>query len=521
VAFWSPEVERVEINGIPYLAYPERERTLLRFLEIAKRWGGRSHIVQGDVRMTVNDLCDAVEAGARVLADEGLGPGDRVLLLGWNCIDWVIAFWATLRVGGVVVTGNAWWSDEEIDHALAVVRPRLVLTDQLHRAGRTVDSMPFERLRTGSGEPVHAPPVDEEAEAVVMFTSGTTGLPKAAAFSHRALIAGQHSLLQITSRLPQQVPDDHPGEITLQTAPFFHMGGVHAILRAALVGGTLILTVGRFDAEQILDLIERERVQRWSAVPTMVSRVMGHPDTRTHDLSSLRSVTLGGAPVPPGLMDQVRELFPSVRERVATGWGLTEGGGQLTAASGRETLEYPGSVGRPLPFVELRVLDPDSHGAGEILVRSPMQMTGYLGERASSSEIDAEGWLHTGDLGRLDDEGRLWLTGRSKDVIVRGGENVAAPRVEQVLLDHPAVVEAAVFGLPHPDLGEEIAAAVFVRDGTTAEDLRAHAAEHLSGFATPTRWWLWGRPLPTNDVGKVAKHRLQADFPGDAEGRRG
>jgi acyl-CoA synthetase (AMP-forming)/AMP-acid ligase II len=508
---WSSDVERTSIEGVPYLVYPKRERSVLRFLDLATRWGAREHIVEGEVRLTLDDLRAAADRGAAFLAARGVRPGDRVLLHGWNSADWIVAFWATLRRGAVVVAGNAWWSEEELEHALTLTAPAAVLSDRPPHPRAAVPWHPLAGLAEGADPPPPPPAPDEEAEAIVVFTSGSTGFPKAAAFSHRAIVAGLHSLLQITRRLPHQIPDDHPREVTLQTTPFFHFGGVQALQRAVVLGGTLVLTVGRFDPEQVAALIERERVQRWSAVPTMVARLLALEGLEARDLTSVRSVTLGGAPVPPGLMDRLRAAFPAVRDRVGTGWGLTEAGGQLTAASGRDTLERPGTVGRALPFVELRIAAPDTHGAGEVLARSPMQMTGYVGTEPTQ-DIDAEGWLRTGDLGRIDGDGWLWLTGRSKDVIVRGGENVAAAHVERALAEHPAVVDAAVVGLPHEDLGEEVAAAVTVRDAVTAGELRAFAGQRLASFAVPTRWWVRRDPLPTNDVGKVAKRRLQDDW---------
>lgn len=511
---WSSEVERTHIDGVPYLVYPEREHSILSFLEIAKRWGDREHIVQGDLRLTLTDLRSAADRGAGFLAAHGVTPGSRVLILGWNSAAWIIGFWSVLRLGATVVTGNAWWSEEERDHGLRLIEPQAVLSDRDAPPGADMPWLSLQDLADHDGDPPPMPVADEESEAIVMFTSGSTGLPKAAAFTHRAIIAGLHSQFQITKRLPQQIGDDHPREVTLQTTPFFHMGGVQALQRAVLLGGTLVLTVGRFDPRQVVDLIERERVTRWSAVPTMASRVLELDDLASRDLTSVRSVTLGGAPVTPRLMDRLRDTFPALRARVGTGWGLTEAGGQLTVASGRETLDHPGTVGRPLPFVELRIDRPDDEGSGEILSRSPMQMIGYIGQNGSE-DIDSEGWLRTGDLGRLDSDGRLWLTGRSKDIIVRGGENVAAARVEETLLGHPAVAEVAVLGLPHEDLGEEVAAAVTVREPVTERELEQFAGEHLARFAVPSRWWLRREPLPTTDVGKVAKRELQENWRGE------
>lgn len=514
---WSTELERIEVGGVPFRIYRERERSVLRFLDIARRWGARIYLVQGDARWTFDEVIAAVERRASALASDGVAGGVPVLLLGWSSIDWIVAFWSVLRAGGVVVTGNAWWSDEEVRYALELVEPALVLTDRPDRIPEPGRALAFEEL-AAAPEPATAlpfPPTDEEALALVMFTSGTTGLPKAAAFSHRALVAGAQSLLALTNRLPQQLADDHPAVVTLQTGPLFHIGGIQAILRAPLLGGTLVLSRGRFDPEEVLKLIEREKVQRWAgAVPTMAIRVAAHPDVGAYDLASVRSVTLGGTMVPEAVMERVREVFPNARQRVSTGWGLTEAGGQLTAASGIETIERPGSVGRALSFVDLRILNPNNEGVGEVLARSPMQMVGYVGDD-SPSMIDEEGWLHTGDLGRLGEEGFLWLAGRSKDMIIRGGENVAAARVEEVLLEHEAVADAAVFGLPDSDLGEVVAAAVVVRPDAdvSRDELAAFAADRLSRFAVPTEWWLRKDALPTNEVGKVAKTALRDAWP--------
>jgi long-chain acyl-CoA synthetase len=517
VPYWSTDLERIDVGGVPFTIYREREHSLLRFLEIARRWGDRIYLVQADGRWTIKDVGTAVERRATALAEMGLEPGMPAVVLGWNSIDWIVAFWSILRAGGFVVTANAWWSDEELEHALGLARPALVLTDRPERIPQRWTTVSFADVATAPepSTPLPQPPTDESATALAMFTSGTTGFPKAGVFTHRAIIAGIHSQLALTKRLPQLLPADHPGEVTLQTAPLFHIGGVQAILRTALVGGRLVLTRGKFDPGEVLQLIEREGVQRWpGAVPTMAMRVAEHPDVDAHELSSVRSVTLGSTDVPAPAMQRVRELFPNARERVGTGWGLTETGGQLTAASGREVLERPGHVGRALPFVELRILEPDADGVGEVLARSPMQMACYLGED-SSSVIDDEGWLHTGDLGRIDESGLLWLVGRSKDLIVRGGENVAPARVEQVLLEHEDVADAAVVGLPDPELGEIVGAVVVLRPGATAtrEEMTAFAAARLSRFAVPTAWWLRDAALPVNDVGKIAKAVLRETFP--------
>jgi acyl-CoA synthetase (AMP-forming)/AMP-acid ligase II len=296
------------------------------------------------------------------------------------------------------------------------------------------------------------------------------------------------------------------------------MGGIQSILATLLTGGKLVLHVGRFDAAIILRLIETERIQSWGGVPTMIGRVIDHPDLSLRDTSSLRSVTVSGTHVSPQLIDQVRQAFPTARRNAGTIYGMTEAGGTLTAATGKDLASRPGTVGRPFPVVELKIKDPDSSGKGEIVARSPTNMTGYLGS-AEPSVVDAAGWLHTGDIGRIDDEGYLFIEGRIKDVIIRGGENIACPNVEAALGQHPAVADVAVIGLPDDEFGEVVAAVVVLRDGVEvrADDLEAFASESLAYFEVPSRWWLRREQLPTNATGKVVKQALREAWPIDDE----
>jgi long-chain acyl-CoA synthetase len=251
----------------------------------------------------------------------------------------------------------------------------------------------------------------------------------------------------------------------------------------------------------------------WGAIPTMTLRVLDHPSLPERDVSSMRSIPLGGAPVSPELLERLHVAFPNAARRVTNVYGLTETSGTLARASGRVIHEFPGTTGQALPAVELVIADPDPDGVGEILARTPGQMLGYWAEPEDET-IDAEGFVHTGDLGRLED-GRLYLTGRSKDIVIRGGENIAAPHVESVLLQHPEVADVAVVGLDHPDLGEEVGAAVLLRVGASigVAELVSYAKGRLASFEVPSRWWLSDEPLPMTDAGKADKKRLRLVFP--------
>ena len=283
---------------------------------------------------------------------------------------------------------------------------------------------------------------------------------------------------------------------------------MQTLLRAIIVGDTLVLLGGKYDPADVLASIERHKIKRWNAVPTMVSRLLDHPDVSRRDLSSLKSISIGGAPVHAELMQRIRTGLPSVSPRIPTGYGLTENGGQATAAAGSENIEQLGSTGRPLSCVEIVFLAHPGLPDGEILLRSPTQMSCYYG--TDESPIDAQGWLHTGDLGHLDEKGNLWITGRCKDMIIRGGENIAPVAIERELVAIPGVVEAVVFGVPHPDLGEEVMAVVMVDSELTPDYLQAQLRTKIASFAVPSRWRLQREPLLTNSAGKVDKAALSA-----------
>ncbi|MEW1775593.1 class I adenylate-forming enzyme family protein [Streptomyces sp. NPDC086777] len=512
-AVWGQETSIEEVRGVPLLTYTDRPRDIGSLLAFADRWGERPHIAQGGEVVTFGGLRNAVASKAAELAGAGLGRGDRVLLLGWNSPEWITNFWACAAVGAVPVLANAWWGKSELADAIALLDLKLVLADKRGAAGLPSGTTTGRWECDTAAHPAQPLALaesgldDEDAPAVIVFTSGTSGRPKGVVLSHRSLLAGLHMLLHITRRLPQQV-DASTGDAGLHTGPMFHIGGVQTLIRAITVGDTLVMPAGKFDPAEALRLVEEWGITRWSAVPTMVSRVLEHPDVHHRDLTSLRSITVGGAPVHAEFLDRLRAGLPGVEPRVPTGYGLTENGGQATAASGRDTTERPGTSGRPLPCVELRILEGGDHEDGEILVRSPTQMIGYFG--ADETPVDADGWLHTGDLGRVDEDGYLWITGRAKDMIIRGGENIAPAAVEEALAGIPGVVESAVFGVPHPDLGEEVMAAVVVEDGLTAELLRAELRPRLASFAVPSRWHIQHEPLPTNHSGKIDKKALAA-----------
>lgn len=512
---WGAEVTRRE-TGIPFLTYAPRRTHMAELLDDAARWADRTHLVQGERRFTFGEMFSGVDAAAAELHRRGVRAGDRVLLQASNSPEWVAALWAGVRLGAIVALGNSWWTAAEIAHAVDLVEPALVIADaprlDLLPAGTPQWAMAHV-LTARPGVVPARPDTDEDSPALIVFTAGTTGPAKGVTLAHRSVIANIHNLLVSASRLPHQIDPDRAQIVSLQSGPLFHMGGIQALILNLIGGATVVFLQGRFDAGEVLELVERERVTVWGAVPTMAARVVEHPDVARRDLSSVRSISMGGAPVQPHLVEQLRKHFSSALRGMSTVYGMTETGGTLAAASGSLMAEHPTTAGRPLAVVELRIDHPDEHGDGEIVVRTPGQMLGYWGD-AQSDLLDADGFVHTGDQGRFVD-GLLFVTGRIKDLIIRGGENIAPAHVEAALLDHPEVHNAAVIGRPDEVLGEAVAAVVQVAEDAivSIEDLIEHLAGRLAKFAVPSQWWIRTEPLPMIASGKTDKRTLAAQWP--------
>jgi long-chain acyl-CoA synthetase len=520
---WGTELTR---EG-RFQRYSPRPHRVPELLLDASRWSARVHLVQGERRLTFAEVFAAVDRVALRLKEAGLEPGDRLLLLTPNSPEWVIAMWATLKLGGIVALGNGWWSGAEVAHATGLISPKLVIADpkraelippEISATGGTVLPVDTVRAWVDAPDPTDATPAsgdtgDEEDPAVIIFTAGTTGPPKPVVLAHRSVVANLHNLLIMSGRLPGQERPDIPPAVSLQSGPLFHIGGLQSLLLALLGGNTLVFLEGRFDPEQVLDVIERERITWWGAVPTMASRVLEHPTVTGRDLASVRSVSMGGAPIQPALVERLRETFPNAGKGMSTIYGMTETGGTVAAANGRTMAEHPLTSGAPLPVVDLRIDHPDAEGDGEIVVRTPGQMIGYWGT-SEADLIDEDGFVHTGDQGRLVD-GLLYITGRIKDLIIRGGENIAPAHVEAALLRHPEVLNAAVLGRPDPDLGERVGAVVqLAREATVTErELGEFIASSLARFELPAEWWLTTDPLPMHDSGKTNKTELRATWP--------
>jgi len=533
-------LEDVEVLGEPMQAMANRLTSLRDALVASVNHGDAEYLVFSDGtterRITFREherLAASVAAGLR--DRYGVGPGDRVAILAANCPEWIITFWATVSLGAVAVGLNGWWVGPEIEYGIEDCDPTVLVADRrrLARLEGRDPGVPVIVIEDQFPElEAHDPdatlpdtPIDEDDPAIILYTSGTTGRPKGAVHSHRNVgaLLGLTFFHGLRNLLNDPPPADAGPSVQLVSSPLFHVSGLHTGAVAFLVGGVKsVWTMGRFDPVVIMRLIERERATHWSFTPTMLHRVITHPEFGTYDLSSIRSGGGGGATFSPALIRAAKVAMPRLSTSMGVGYGLTECTALATLNSGEELDAHPTSVGRPLPTVQVEIRDDAGRALpegeeGDIHVRGPNVMLGYWNKpEETAASIGPGRWLRTGDVGRLEG-GRLYLATRKRDLIIRGGENVYPVEIEHRLEDHPAVAEAAVVGVPHEDLGQEVLAVCVLTPGgtATAEELTAWCAEALAYFKVPARIEFRTEPLPRNATGKVLKHVLAGDGSSD------
>jgi len=523
--------EEVRGNRMPVMR--NRDRRIGDLVAASRQWGDRDYLVTADRRISFTEHADAVAALATALRDDhGVGKGDRVAVLAANSPEWIITFWATQCLGAITVGLNSWWTPAEIAYGVELVEPKVIVTDA-KRAEllAAADVSGFDLLtieqevpriiaeRAGAELPVAE--VEEDDPAVILFTSGTSGRPKGALHSHRNVLAvvdyHRYSDALVAAMRRRSYDDTVPSDNRyLLVSPLFHIASLHnlAVPRLA-TGSAVVMTEGAFDVDKVFTLIERERVTNWGAVPTMASRMLEHENPGKYDLSSLTAFALASAPSSPALKQRLREKFPFADQALVDSYGLTECSTAIAVATAPELEAFPGTLGSPIVGVSMEIRDPFGERVpdgteGEVCVRSPYVMLGYWADPAATdAAITADGWLRTGDYGTVEN-GRLRLTGRRSDLILRGGENVYPTEIEQRLDEHPDVVESAVIGVDNDDLGQEVAAVVVLRSTSTAteDDLRAFCAEQLAYYKIPTVWRITQDLLPPNATGKILRRAV-------------
>jgi long-chain acyl-CoA synthetase len=536
------ETERIVVDGVKLTAFKNVPRSL-RELFGSLRGREGTFLVYEDERWSVADCVGRMDAlGAALVERYGVRPGDRVAVGMRNYPEWVVSAGAVLSVGAVLVSLNAWWTEDELDYALGDATPTVLIAD-IERVERTRESAARRGVRTigvrldtvpegvdrwekvvQPGAALPEVDVAPDDDATILYTSGTTGRPKGAVSTHRAVLqalAGFGCRTAVVRVLhPDEAPTTPAPPVFILIVPLFHVTGFVPVLLSCVGNGLKLVMMYRWDADRALELIERERVTNFVGVPTQSWDLLESPRFAETDTSSLVSVGGGGAPAPPELVKRVSSSFRQGRPSI--GYGMTETNAYGPQNSGTDYESHPTSTGRATPILEISVRDDDGSpmpvgSRGEIWFKGPHLIRGFWNRPDATAEAIVDGWLRTGDIGRVDDEGFVYVEDRAKDMVLRGGENVYCTEVEAAIYEHPSVYEAAVFGVPHERLGEEVAAAVYLRPGVTltAEELQRHVGERLAPFKVPSRVLVLDHPLPRNASGKILKRELRDEVSSD------
>ncbi len=544
-----------EINGARMKYYDQAPATIRDiFLANEPAFGRRDFFVYEDERVTFSAFARAVEHFAHALQNEfGIEKGDRVAIIMRNYPQWPVAFFAASVLGAIVTPMNSWWTGEELEYGLSDSGTKLAIVDpQIYeRIREHVKNLPTlaslvvaradDEIADPRVRPMEAfigpanswsslsrkglPAVDLVADddATIMYTSGTTGRPKGALATHRAIISNILNSITCQMRMllrrGEAIPEPDPNEqgATLISIPLFHATGSFAIMIPTVLRGDKIVSMYKWDVDKALPLIPQEKITAVGGVPTIAWQILEHPDREKYDLSTIKAISYGGAPSAPELVSTIKRKVPDAAP--GNGWGMTETCATATLNIGEDYVNRPDSAGAPPGAVEIKVVDPDGNTLGpneigELWVKGPMNCKLYWNKPEATAKTFIDGWVVTGDLARIDEENFLYLVDRAKDMLIRGGENVYCIEVESALFDHPAVMDAAVVGIPHKILGEEVGAVVQLKPGTTAtpDELRAHVASQLAAFKVPVEIQIDAEPLPRNANGKILKTDLRDRF---------
>ena len=535
-------VTQAKIRGVTYKTFaniPGTTRDLLAASYEAQGAGVAEYLVFGTERWTFDEFCIDVRRTAQALqARFGLQKGTRIAIASRNCPEMLILMMAITSAGGIVVFLNAWWTTAELDYALKDSGAKVVFADaeRLERLGpleRDLDLMVMGLRQQGSVEdfsqfvapfqgdvwPDNALETDDDM--AIMYSSGTTGHPKGVVQTHRGAMNAVFSwLLQAFAQPlvdpPQPDARPAPRPCALIVTPLFHVTATHPMFLLSIPAGAKVVIMDKWDADLATKLIEREKVTRFLGVPTQSADLIKAANARGATLETLDFLGSGGAKRPPAQVGELAKRFPNAA--VATGWGMTETNANGIGLAGEDYAAQPGVAGRLYPPVqEIRFMDDDGQEVapgdiGEITVKSPCNMRCYLNKPEATAETMQDGWLRTGDLGRIDPDGLITILDRKKNIIIRGGENIACLDVEAALHRHPAVAEACAFAVPDARLGEVVGAAVQIRDDhpVSAEEIQTFLQGDIAHFKVPQYVWIQATPLPRGATDKLDRRGLRA-----------
>ena len=550
------ELEETEIRGVRMGVYKNAYPSLRAMLEHGTAtWGPRDMLVYEDERVTFEAHAKAVQHLADALINRfGLKKGDRVAICMRNYPQWSVIFWACVASGFIATPLNSWWKSDELEYglensgaSLAIVDPQIF--ERIHGLWGNLPDLEniiiaraddeysdpkvtsMESLIGTSSDWAHLeniglPQVEvlPDDDATLMYSSGTTGKPKGVLATHRAIISNLFNSLSNQARaylrrgeaIPVNGPEE-PQKANLLSIPFFHATGAFAVLVPTMHSGQKIVTMYKWDAGVALPIIEREKITVFGGVPAIAWQVLEHPDRDKYDLSSVEAISYGGAPSAPELVSTIKGRFPEAH--AANGWGMTETCATATVNLAEDYIARPQSAGRPGFAMKLKIVGPDGQemkpgDVGELWCFGPSNAKAYWRRPEASAETFIDGWVVTGDLAKLDEDGFLYLVDRAKDMLIRGGENIYCIEVENALYEHPSIMDAAIVGIPHKVLGEEVGAVVQLKPGKTAteDEIQHFLSSKLAAFKVPKLVLFQTDPLPRNANGKILKPELRARF---------
>ena len=529
-----------EVRGVKMKVFKNAPAHLGQVFAGSRGHGDKTFLVYEDEIITFAQAADRIDALASLLVNTyGVKKGDRVAVAMRNFPEWVMSFAAIISVGAINVSMNSWWTEDEMDFALEDSGATVLICDQprfdigaascVKKNIKVLVVRAEKPLPTGVdkwedvlplGDAHPGADISPDDDATILYTSGTTGRPKGAVSTHRAIISSimafsaRSTIFQMSGTKLKDVDGPEIPTSFILIVPLFHVTGCVPVMLSCFVAGLKLAIMYKWDPEKALEMIEREQITNFVGVPTQSWDLVNSPAFEKYDTSSLRAVGGGGAPSPTSLVGKVNDKVKNGNPQL--GYGMTETNAFGPAITGSDYLSHPTSTGRaswPM-VVEVRDenLKPVPTGqSGEIWFFGPMLIRGYWNRPDATAETIVDGWLRSGDLGRLDADGYVYVEDRVKDMILRAGENVYGAEVESAIYEHPAIHEAAVFGVPHERLGEEVGVAILVNDGMTLtpEELWAFLDVKIAKFKIPTQVVIMTEPLPRNAAGKFLKRELQ------------